>query len=672
MIANVGFGLLFIAFLTCLYAIITAIYGMRTRAQAFIDSARLAAIVNFGLITLAVLGLWSLMLREQYQYTYVFRVINHEMPLILKITALWGGQAGSLLFWVWLLSGVTALSFLWSRHTQLAELTPWVIILTMGVQIFFLFMVLFFENPFERIWITTSGTVVTSFIQPAGTYPVFPTKGMGLNPLLRHFGMVLHPPLLYLGFVTFLVPFAYAAASLITGRLEGAWLHLTRRWALLGWLFLSAGLVLGSRWSYDVLGWGGYWGWDPVEIAALMPWLTSTAFLHSVVVQERRDLFKRWNYVLILATFCLVILGTFLTRTGVLSSVHAFAESSVGPIFFVLIGLLFCLSLGLLLWRWNALQGSGEIRSFFSRESFFLFNNIIFLCITLICLTGVIFPILSQTLTGQKVTVGPEWYKATTGPLFALLLLLMGVVPLTIWGASTAKRLWPRLWKLAAVSLVAPLAFFVLGVRSWGALFAAELLTLAVVILVVDFFTVSRARSRNNGERWLAAAWHLIRQNHSRYGGYLVHLGVVCMAVGIVGMEFFQTQTQVSLNEGQDLTFAGYTLRFERLLQLQEQNSDRLLTEAQIDVTSAEGRTLQIVPRIDTYQTQQTSVTIPGVWSSAAGDLYVVLVEIDPQPVFRVFFNPLVNWLWGGAIILALGGLLAFWPATRSTREQAS
>lgn len=675
MIANLGFGFLFLAFLISLYALGTAIYGLRARSNAFIASARLAAMLLFPLITLAILILVGLMLFGQFQYTYVFRVISQEMPLVLKISALWGGQAGSLLFWVWLLSGVTAASFLWGKQRELKAFTPWVVIVTMIPLAFFLFMVLFLENPFERIWLFANGQVVSSFIQPAGTYPVFPPNGMGLNPLLRHVGMILHPPMLYLGFVTFMVPFAYAVASLITGQYSNGWLRLTQNWALAGWVFLSAGLVLGSRWSYDVLGWGGYWGWDPVEIAALMPWLTSTAFLHSAILQERRDLFKRWNYVLLLLTFCLVILGTFLTRSGVLSSVHAFSESAIGPAFFLLIGILFTTSLGLLLWRWNDLAGSGELRSFFSRESLFLFNNILFVCIFLICLTGVLFPVVSAIFTGQQITVGAQWYKTTTGPLFALLLLLMGLAPLSAWGASTANKLGKAVWKPALFSLILPIILVLIGVHSWGGLVALWLAALVLCVLIYDLGRTVLARRNALHEALPIALFRLIRGNHRRYGGYLVHIGVVLMAVGIVGIEFFQAQTQVTLSRGETLQFSGFSLRFDDLYSASTA-AGRESTEAKFTVTAANGKTFSLLPRSDQYTSLQQSMTVPGQHSTLAGDLYVVLVNwqliSNDGATFRVFYNPLIIWLWIGAVLLVLGGLFAFTPARMTPKQEQS
>lgn len=672
MVAYLGFGFLALAFVIALYAIFAAIHGVRSHSWAFVESARLASIVVFPLVSLSTLMLVILLMSGQFQFTYVFRVTSLDMPTYLKMTALWGGQAGSLLFWVWILTLFSAAVSVWGLKEK-REFAPWVVVVTMTTLAFFLFMVLFLENPFERIWLFTDGTVVSSFIQPANSFAVFPPDGNGLNPLLRHFGMVIHPPLLYTGFVSFVIPFAYAIASLISGKMDGDWLTTARRWSLISWLFLSAGLVLGSRWAYDVLGWGGYWGWDPVEIAALMPWLTCTAFLHSIVVQERRNSFRRWNYVLILITFCLVILGTFLTRSGVLSSVHAFSASAIGPIFFVLISLALLVSLGLLLWRWNQLEGQGEIRSFFSRDSLFLFNNIVFTCIFLICLIGVLFPLLSGVLTGRQVTVGPQWYKSTTGPLFALLLLLMGIVPLSAWGVSTARSLRGQLWKPLAASLLVPVLLIVLKVHSFGAILAFWLAALIAFVLIYDFAHTLLVRRKNTGEPLFKAGAQMLRKNARRYGGYLVHLGVAMMAVGIVGIEFFQLQTQSTINPGGQITLGEYTLQLNDIQSVQASDS---LTQAKTDVTVfRDGQAVsEISPRIDSYLKAGQAVTIPGLFSAPAGDLYVVLAdwqpENDPAVTLRVFYNPLINWFWFGSILLILGGLIAFQPGKQAVAKR--
>ena len=346
MVANFGFGTLVVTLLVALYGAGAAIYGGRKNSQAWIESARLAMLLTWPLLTVTALCMIYLLVTGHYELAFVSSVTSNSMPIYLRITSLWGGQAGSLVFWSWLMSAFASAVTLrkWDRDR---EFLPWVIVVALVTLAFFLILIMFFENPFDRFWQTPAGDVRTAMFAPVGALLLNQADGRGLNPLLRHPGMIIHPPMLYLGFVSFVIPFAFAIAALVTGRTDDRWIRITRRWTLVAWLFLSLGLLLGSRWAYDVLGWGGYWGWDPVEIAAFMPWLTGTAFVHSVMIQEKRGMLKRWNMVLIILTYALVIFGTFLTRSGVLSSVHAFAQSAIGPLFFGFIGLTFITSMAL-------------------------------------------------------------------------------------------------------------------------------------------------------------------------------------------------------------------------------------------------------------------------------------------------------------------------------------
>ncbi len=502
--ALVGHFALVLAFLAALYGAGAAAYGARRHRPAFVESARHAMLLTWPLITVAAACIIGLLLRNEYQVEYVASVTSNAMPAYLKVTALWGGQAGSLVFWSWLMAAFTTAASLrsWKRDR---ELLPWVIVVTMITLAFFLLLVIFFENPFLRLWQTFDGRQVSALFQPAGTVPLIPTDGRGLNPLLRHPGMIIHPPMLYLGFVAFVIPFAFAIAALVAGRSDDRWIRVTRRWTLVAWLFLSLGLILGGRWAYDVLGWGGYWGWDPVEIAAFMPWLTGTAFLHSVMIQEKRGMLKRWNMVLVILTYALVIFGTFLTRSGVLSSVHAFAQSAIGPLFFAFIGLTTVASLSLLMQRWPQLRSENQLHSYLSRESLFLLNNLLFMGILVVCFWGVLFPLISELFTGQKVTVGPPFYERATGPLWAGLLLLMGVAPLSAYGRSSARLLGSALWKPTALSLVVPLVLAVRGVTSVAALIGYWLAALAGLVALYEFWRGAGRGSRAEASRsrWL-------------------------------------------------------------------------------------------------------------------------------------------------------------------------
>ncbi len=678
MIADFGFGVLVITFLAALYSIGAALYGHFMKRQKWVESARLAMLLTFPLLTLASLTLIYLLVTGDFNIKFVYEVTSRDMPTYLKVTALWGGQSGSLLFWSWLMAAfATAVTLRkWERDR---EFLPWVIVVASLTIAFFLGLNIFFENPFARLWQTFNDIEAYTF-RPANAVPFTAQDGRGLNPLLRHPGMIIHPPMLYLGFVSYVIPFAFAIAALITGRTDDRWIRLTRRWSLVAWLFLSLGLVLGGRWAYDVLGWGGYWGWDPVEIAAFMPWLTGTAFLHSVMIQEKRGMLKHWNMILVILTYALVLFGTFLTRSGVLSSVHAFAQSEIGPSFFIFIGATFVASIALLIYRWDSLKAEGQMHSMFSREALFLLNNLLFMGILVICFWGVISPLITELLTGQKVTVGPPYYERAAGPLFALLVFLMGIAPLSAWGHTAVKNITTQsgmelekryilaiarlMWKPAIPAVLVLVGLLAAGITNIYALIGLTFVALTASITFYEFWRAARARSRAQGENLFLALWRLAGRNRRRYGGYTIHLGVILMAIGIIGIEMFQTETQKSLAVGESIQLAGYTVRYDSLAQFPASDG-RLVTRASVSIFKDGKFITELHPRYDVYSDGQP-MTIPGVRSTLADDLYVLLVnwegvtsQIAP---FKVYHNPLVNWLWLGSFVFIFGTLIAAWP----------
>ena len=429
--------------------------------------------------------------------------------------------------------------------------------------------------------------------------------------------------------------------------------------------FLSLGLILGGRWAYDVLGWGGYWGWDPVEIAAFMPWLTGTAFLHSVMIQEKRGMLKQWNMVLIILTYSLMIFGTFLTRSGVLSSVHAFAQSAIGPAFFVFIGVTFIASLVLLLRRWNELRSDIQINSLLSREALFLFNNLLFIGILVICFWGVIFPLISELLTGQRVTVGPPFYERATAPLFAGLLFLMGIAPLAAWRYSTAQTLGRAIWKPFIASLILVGILLVNGIRQPGALLGFWLGAFVAFVTLYEIWRASLGRIKRFGESIPLAFWRLVGRNRRRYGGYVIHLGVVLMAIGIIGIEGFQTETQATIQQGEQVSLGNYTISYNSLAMFDTPDG-RNVTRADLGVYKNGQYVGNIYPRRDFYYESRQPMTIPGVRSTWEEDFYVLLVDWEPistqGATFKVYHNPLVNWVWFGGLVLIIGTMVAAWP----------
>ena len=644
MIADIGSITLLLAFLVAIYGVVAAAYGARRGDDRWVRSARNAIAIIFPLVLLAALLIITALVTGDFSIAYVSDVSSRGMPTYLKVTALWGGQAGSLLFWNLLLAAFTSAAML-SKWRQQKELMPYVIIVAGMTQVFFLLISTFIENPFTRNLI-------------------IPADGQGLNPLLRHPGMIIHPPMLYLGFVGFTIPYAFAMAALMSNQLGDNWIHTTRRWTLVAWLFLGLGLILGGRWAYDVLGWGGYWGWDPVENASLMPWLAGTAFLHSVMIQEKMRMFKMWNMFLIVLTYCLVILGTFIVRSGVISSVHSFAQSAIGPFFFGFIVIMFVFSAYWITKRREALRSENQLVSYLSREAAFLYNNFLILAILAVVFLFTYYPIFSELFTGEKGFVGPPVYERALAPLFAALVLLMGVAPLTMWYRTSIQRLGRAvLWPAAAATAFIVVLFF-MGVRLWPALLGFWLVAFSAILTIWEFAKGTRARMGKGEAPWVAFS-NLMARNRRRYGGYWIHMGVLIMAFGIVANGIYQTETQMRLAAGESITVGDFEMRFNSVSRFPGAD-DLLITEADVDLYRNGEFLRKLNPQIELYQRTGQPMTIPSARSTITEDFYVILVNWEPTSAdaatFRIFLNPLINWVWAGGLIFVLGTLIAAWP----------
>lgn len=673
MLADIGLLALIIAFLLAVYATIASALGGWNNRQTWVESARNATLLVVPLLTISIAVVVYALYSLDFSLAYVGDVSSRAMSPFLRVTALWGGQAGSILFWAWIMAGFVAAVLLrkWRRDR---DLMPYFIAVAMLTTAFFIGISVFIINPFARLWHMPGATELTEAIfQPTGAMVYIPQDGRGLNPLLRHFGMIGHPPTTYLGFTGFVIPFAFAISALATGRSRSdEWIRTSRRWTLVAWIFLSIGLILGGRWAYDVLGWGGFWGWDPVENAMLLPWLTGTAFLHSVIITEKRGMLKAWSVMLIILTYSLVLFGTFITRTGVIGSVHAFSQTALGPVFFVFIGLTFLGSLALLLKQRHTLKTKHELESFISREAAFLLQNLLFLAITFAVFLGTIFPLLSELITGTKITVGPPYFQKVAGPLFAVLLLLMGVAPLFAWRKQAARSL--------GRAMLIPFAMSIGVAAVWGythrmhpaSYFALWLVSFVVLSILFEFWKGVRARMSALGENPLVALGHLIGRNHRRYGGYIIHLGVVMIGLGFIGDAYFQDETQRALTRGESLTLGDYSLRFDDL-QTYPGTDGREILEASTSLFKNGEFVRTLNPRRDYYVVQQQPVTVPAVYSTAAGDVYLLLVgweEIGLQSsTFKMYLNPLINWTWAGGFVLILGTFVAVWPQTAGRRK---
>lgn len=646
-------------------------------------SARNAGIFVFVLVLVASVALLVALMTEQYQISYVWAVTDPATPDFFRFTALWGSQEGSLLFWNLIMSGFTAAALVMNWRSQ-RRLMPYVIAYTMATLAFFLGLVLFLENPFTRYWIGPDNRVVESVLMPAGArapqYATLAQSANGLNPLLRHFGMIIHPPMLYLGFTGFVIPFAFAMAALASGDLSTNWIKATRRWSLIAWIFLSLGLILGGRWAYDVLGWGGYWGWDPVENAALLPWLIGTAFLHSVMIQEKRGMLKVWNMLLVILTFSAVIFGTFATRSGLVESVHSFAESGIGFPMFAFWALVTLISVGLILWRWNRgeLRDEHQFTSLLGRESLFVLNNVIFVALFFAIFWGSFgAPIISELFIGVNITLGVEYFTQVTPPLFLAMYVLMGVAPLSAWGATSLRRLGRSLAVPIAMTLIFALALLLLGVRSAGALAGYAVVAFAGFVALFETYRGAKARRNNLGESWPAAALALFARNRRRYGGYIVHLGITVIGIGVIGSTLYQQETQQTLAPGDTLQLAGYTMRYDDLVHAIAEDG-RSMTIANVTVSRDGNEVARLRPRQDLYP--DMPMTIAGATSPFPGtdDFYVLLVgwnDSGSAVTFKVYYNPLINLVWWGGLILIIGTLVAAWkdePAPVYARQRVS
>lgn len=674
MLAEIGLIALGLAFAASLYAIPAAIYGGQRHKDQWVVSARNAAIATFPLLFVSCMMLVIALMNGEYQINYVRATTDPGTPYFYRFTALWGSQEGSLLFWSLIMSLFVMLAMVINWRSE-RRLMPYVIAFSMATLAFFLYLSLFIENPFERAWVTIgddgqSQITDALFIPPNAFAPPMENlvaDARGLNPLLRHFGMIIHPPMLYLGFVGFTIPFAFAMAALASGDLSTNWIKATRRWTLVAWLFLSLGLILGGRWAYDVLGWGGYWGWDPVENAAFLPWLVGTAFLHSVMIQEKRGMLKVWNMFLIIGTFSAVMFGTFATRSGLVESVHSFARSEIGTPMFLFWAGITVVSVGMIIWRWNRgeLQDEHHFAGWVSRETMFVLNNIVFIVLTVAIFWGSFgAPIISELFTDEEITLGTDYFMRVTPPLFAVMYLLMGVAPISAWGATSLNRMGRAMIIPFSLTILTLVVIAVLGTRSTIALVAYGVVSLAGWVALYEIYRGMRARVRARKENPLTALLALFTRNRRRYGGYIVHLGIVVIGIGVIGSTLFQVERQGLILRGESLRVnEEYELRFDDFT-VARADDGRIMDIATVTVIRNGNEITQLQPRIDQFPSMPMSIA--GAHSTIENDFYVLLVPWEnvsaDSAIFKIYINPLVNLVWWGGLILILGTLISVYP----------
>ncbi|MBA2454454.1 MAG: heme lyase CcmF/NrfE family subunit [Chloroflexia bacterium] len=641
--AQLGQGTLLLALALSIFGIGLSVVGERKRIPRLALSGVRALIGVAVLVAIASGILLAAFVTHDYSFSYVSGRSSRDMPLYFIITAFYGGQEGSLLFWTLIVSVIGAIAFARNRE-RFPGLVPYATATLLVVIGFLLYILSFVATPFAVNLVT-------------------PGNGRGLNPLLRDPGMLIHPPLLLAGFATLAIPFAITVAALISGRMTTDWLRFVRRWALVSWAILSAGIFLGGWWAYHVLGWGGYWAWDPVENVSLLPWLTLTAFVHSIMVQERRGMLKTWNVGLLLSSFLLSIFGTFIVRSGLISSVHSFALSDIGPYFLGFLATMTVASVAILIWRLPLMRSENTFESVWSRESGFLLNNLVFTAIAFATLWGTIYPLVTEAFQGTAITVGAPFYNQVNGPLLLTLLLLMGVGPLLAWRRTVGETLLRSLsipFGLAIVSLAGVLFLFGQPMAAIGAAAAV----FAIGAVVVEYWRGVRLRRKNAGDSVPAAIYRLTRRDPRRFGGYIVHLGVAIMALGIVGSWFFNTERQVILNPGDSVDVAGYTVGYERLGQTR--TADARVVTAHVNVSSSGNDHGSMEANRFTYDGfEDQTTTRVAINTVGFDDVYVMLLEWDDGGAahLRIFVNPLVNWVWAGGAVYLLGMGVLFWPA---------
>jgi len=625
----------------------------RISPERLADTARRAGIASFVAVTAAAFALiWSVFTND-FSITYIMEHSNRALPGPYKFSALWSGQEGSLLLWAWLLAAYGFVLRL--THKTDVKLYAYAGTILAAIQAFFLMILCFAAPPFALY----QGAI--------------PDDGNGLNPLLQYPEMVIHPPMLYLGYVGFSIPFAFALGALMMRYPGEKWIKVTRIWTMVTWLFLTCGIFLGMHWAYAVLGWGGYWGWDPVENASFMPWLTGTAFLHSVMMQEKKGMMKSWNVWLIFSTFLLTLLGTLLTRAGLVSSVHAFAQSSIGTWFVVFMGLVLAVCIFTYVLQRSHLKSEHHLESLVSRESSFLFNNLVLLTACFVILWGTLFPIISEYVVGNKVTVGAPFYNRVAVPIGIFLLFLTGVGPLLPWRATSFRRI-RRNFVLPSIALWATvIVCFAVGVRPWkdGALDQGNFYALVafavsagvMTAILSEFLRGAGVISRQTGRNLIAATWLLTRRNTRRYGGYIIHIGVVVIVIGLAGAAFNRNiESEMALHD--KMSIGPYTL--ENVGATQDSNANYNSEYARLDVYKDGKKQFQMTPEKRVYLASEQPQTMVAIHSVPEWDLYVVYEGTNPdsgQPIIKAFLNPLVGWIWAGLVILVWGTAIALVPS---------
>ena len=651
--AELGRAALIVCLGLSVYAIVAGSLAAWEGRRRLAASAQNALVAAFAAAAVASGVLAFALVRHDFSFVYVADFTSEQLPFGYTLSAFWGGQAGSLLLWLLVLTGMSALAVLFNRYAA-REVIAWAVPVLGLVTAFFSFLLVAVASPFET--------------------QVAPADGAGLNPSLQNPYMVAHPPMLYLGYVGLTIPFAFAMGALLAGRTDERWIVATRRWTLAAWAFLGFGQLLGAHWAYVEVGWGGYFAWDPVENAALMPWLAATAFLHSVMVQEKKGMLKVWNVLLVILSFCLAIFGTFLTRSGIVNSIHSFTQSSIGPWFLGFIITITLGSLALVLYRLPLLRAKTKLESAISREAAFLYNNLLLIALSLTILWGVIFPIVSEAVRGESVTVGPPYFNFFLRAFGIPLLLLMGIGPLVAWRRASIGSLKRMLAWPALVAVVAGGVLLLFGAGdSLPGLVTYTFSAFVLASIAIEFGKGTQARRAFTGGSWWGAFSGLVARNRRRYGGYVVHAAIVLLAIGVAGSSLYQTTREAKLAPGQSLEAAGYTLTYRELTR--EARSNHTAVRAHVDVYRDGELVSRLEPGKNRYAAEDQVSSEMAIYTSwlRAEDVDVIAdqVNADQSVYFKVLVKPLVNLIWLAGFVFVGGALIALWPDARESRRFA-
>ncbi|MEN8264666.1 MAG: heme lyase CcmF/NrfE family subunit [Nitrospirota bacterium] len=641
---------LLFSFILSLLVLLSLFIGLRKKDGRFIEAAYRGSDGVSIFMTIASVLLVNAFITDDFRLEYVASYSERALPLFYKLTGLWAGQQGSLLFWGWLISVYTFITIRRNRKKPDALFLPYVLIFLNITTMFFLVIVNFVTPPFE----------LTARI---------PMDGNGLNPILQNPGMVFHPPTLYLGYVGLTVPFAFAMAALIMEDFGDWWIKQTRAWTLFSWMFLTLGIVFGGWWAYRELGWGGVWGWDPVENSSILPWFTATAFLHSVIIQEKRGMLKVWNLVLIILTYALSIFGAFITRSGIISSVHAFGQSSVGYVFLGFLVIILGICTYYLITRYEKLREQNpKIESYISKESSFLYNNIILIALCFATFWGTIFPLVSEAVTGVKISVGPPFFNTVNAPLFLLLLALMALCPLLSWRRTSVSSTIKNLILPSLLTIVSLPLLFLAGIRDFMPVFFFAFSVFVLVALTREFYLGTKAGVKNRGLGWPASFANMVVKNRRRYGGFLVHAGTIFMVIGLAGYGYHQFKEDFNLKPGQEITVKGYKLRYSGL-----QSSNKRTYEsigAKVEVYDSSGFKGILIPEKRFYKKAEPSTEV-AIMNNPVEDLYLIFSGwSDDQSIsLTVVINPLLSWVWYGTWIVVFGTVWAVLPRRRKQKQ---